>query len=358
MRRLGGLVAALLLLALSACGDPNALRGDRALDALAGALIASEEAGSVSFTMRFSTEGMGTGTDMRAEGAADFDAKTGHLRFTMITPDLSAIDPSEMKESERLQKVYENDPLKAQKAFSEIYGDAPMREITNSLIVADGFSYSKSDGFPFSGEAPAWPGEGKWSKSETSAEDWPVQDVSQITSELMQRFREYITDVHAESSTEEIDGEPAIHYRGSFDLIEAIKEHSGTKESQPSLASMNIKPAQVDVWVQDDRIRRARFEMNAGLLGSMHVQLELFNYGEEVVVSIPPDDEIYDHEAEMERMQREFDAQHLYVDDAEIGTEVRGHFGSSGSHAGIKQAPAPSIRVHRGTVVRSREKRD
>ena len=97
--------------------------------------------------------------------------------------------------------------------------------------------------------------------------------------------------------TEDVRGVSTTHYRGTIDLTKVADGAS------PDMAEEYRKLAQLapstkvpmDVWLGDDGlVRRIRFEQALGDNSTMTMDEELYDFGTEVDVTPPPDDQVVD----------------------------------------------------------------
>lgn len=108
---------------------------------------------------------------------------------------------------------------------------------------------------------------------------------------------------------EEVNGVDTTHYRFSVDLSEAVRELSAEDRAEFESAfaqagGVDVMP--VEAWLSDDGlpIRQVMsFEMaQAGMAGSMRMQIDLTDFGVDVVV-VPPDDVMsFEDEAQLQQM--------------------------------------------------------
>lgn len=118
-----------------------------------------------------------------------------------------------------------------------------------------------------------------------------------------------IADDVTEAGTEEVRGTETTRYDGTIDLERAVEE---SPEEQRDLMRRNIEmlgtsEMPVSVWVDDDGLlRRMTYEMDLSQaqppegageqapLGRMTITMEMFDFGLDVDITPPPEDEVTD----------------------------------------------------------------
>ncbi|HEX5468606.1 MAG TPA: LppX_LprAFG lipoprotein [Gaiellaceae bacterium] len=110
-------------------------------------------------------------------------------------------------------------------------------------------------------------------------------------------FLKGASDDFHEVGSEDVRGEPTTHYAGTIDLQKVAET------APPDVADQYRKLAQLapsskvpmDVWVgEDGLVRKLRFEQKLAEGSSMTMEEELYDYGADVDVSPPDDDEVID----------------------------------------------------------------
>jgi hypothetical protein len=105
---------------------------------------------------------------------------------------------------------------------------------------------------------------------------------------------------------EEVRGVATTHYRASMDLAEALEQAPAEQRAQLEAAFGQLESGAlgdaeipIDVWIDDDDLpRRMRLSMDPMLAaldardGSITMTMELFDYGDDVSIAIPPADEV------------------------------------------------------------------
>lgn len=103
-------------------------------------------------------------------------------------------------------------------------------------------------------------------------------------------------------SEESVRGVDTTHYRGTIEFRRVAKEFPELKESIERLIELStVERVPTDVWVDDDGlIRRMRLDYQNMRFapgqpqGDMTMTMELFDFGADVDVEPPPDDEVID----------------------------------------------------------------
>lgn len=100
---------------------------------------------------------------------------------------------------------------------------------------------------------------------------------------------------------ESVRGVDTTHYQGVIDLRQVAKEFPDAKESIDRIIELTtVDRVPADVWVDGDGfVRRMRLDYQGmrfapGQRGDMTMTMELYDFGAEVDVEPPPDDEVID----------------------------------------------------------------
>jgi LppX_LprAFG lipoprotein len=103
-------------------------------------------------------------------------------------------------------------------------------------------------------------------------------------------------DFHAVGK-EDVRGESTTHYAGTIDLNKVAENApADLAEQYKKLAELAPSPTvPMDVWIGDDGYtHKLRFEQKLAAGSSMTMEEELYDWGTDVNVTVPPDDEVVD----------------------------------------------------------------
>jgi hypothetical protein len=270
--RLTVALAVPLALLVSGCGGGGG--GGSALAAVLSATSKTTEQDSARFRMTITLAGVpGTpGTiEIPAEGELDLEGNRTHLTMT----------------------------------FPEVPGQTGA--LGEMELISDGTTlYLRADALTEAAQAPT-----PWLKADLSTLSPELADLQSLSSgqndpsqalELLRGAGEL-----EEVGTETIDGTETTHYRGTLDMEKAAEVAPPEAREGVRAAVDQAKQAfgtaevPIEVWVgSDDLIRRMRFDYpfppQAG--GSkdsrLILQMELFDFGEPVVIEAPPADQVTD----------------------------------------------------------------
>ena len=255
MRRWMVLIVPVVLL-LAGCGGGGG-KQLTALEIVSRAADATTESGTARFEMTIDTSGAGAGADasIEARGIADMAGK--RMSMTMSIPqagDMEAVlDGSTM---------YMRFPM-----FQQALGvDSPWVSMdVERLAAMQGIDVSQL---------------------QAGANNDPTQ--------ALQALRGASDDL-AEVGSEEVRGVETTHYRGTMDLRKAGEQQGADKEQiERLLAQVGQDTLPMDVWIDDDGLVR-RMRMSPGADGvDVDVDLELFDYGTDETVEVPPPDQVTD----------------------------------------------------------------
>jgi hypothetical protein len=268
MRRLLLPLALLLALAASACGgsDSSSTEGSPssapAAQTVADAGQQSSNAGSAraSFTANFTGTTSGTMT-----GEGEFSNREGHLTLDM----------------------------------SDLGGGA-FGDGTAELTFSDLVYYMK---LPSGSGLPLPPGK-EWVKLDlkklgesTGLDLGQLTQLSQSDPSQALDFLQGASDDFHEVGTEDVRGAPTTHYAGTIDLAKAAENAPAAIAEQyrklAELAPSSKVP--MDVWVgEDGYVHKLRFEQKLTEGASMTMEEELYDFGANVDVSAPPEDQVVD----------------------------------------------------------------
>ena len=138
-----------------------------------------------------------------------------------------------------------------------------------------------------------------------------LQQLNNDPSKSMEMLRGVSEDVE-EVGTEEIRGETTTHYRATMDLEKAAEQAPEAEAMiRAQIKQLGTSTIPVDVWIDDQgRLRRQAFDMDLsnvegadveGAPQSVRMEMELFDFGTEVEIQMPPADEVTDF-AELQGM--------------------------------------------------------
>jgi hypothetical protein len=261
-------LALLLALAASACGGEtgggSAVTGpsSSAQSAVASAGQKSSDVGSAraSFTANFTGATSGTMT-----GEGEFSNREGHLTLDM----------------------------------SDLGGGA-FGDGTVELTFSDLVYYMK---LPQGAGLPLPPGK-EWFKidlkqlGQTQGLDLEqLAQVSQSDPSQALDFLQGASDDFHEVGTEDVRGKPTTHYTGTVDLNKVAENApADLAEQYKKLAELAPSPTvPMDVWIGDDGyVHKLQFEQKLAAGSSMTMEEELYDWGTDVNVTVPSDDEVVD----------------------------------------------------------------
>jgi hypothetical protein len=268
MRRLLLPLALLLALAASACGGETG--GDSAVtgssssaqSAVASAGQKSSDAGSAraSFTANFSGATSGTMT-----GEGEFSNREGHLTLDM----------------------------------SDLGGGA-FGDGTAELTFSDLVYYMK---LPQGAGLPLPPGK-EWFKIDLKqlgqTQGLDLEQLTQLSQSDPSQALDFLqgaSDDFHEVGTENVRGEKTTHFAGTIDLNKVAENApADLAEEYKKLAEQAPSPTvPMDVWIGDDGyVHKLRFEQKLSAGASMTMEEELYDWGTDVNVTVPSDDEAVD----------------------------------------------------------------
>jgi len=268
MRRLLLPLALLLALAASACGGETG--GDSAVtgssssaqSAVASAGQKSSDAGSAraSFTANFSGATSGTMT-----GEGEFSNREGHLTLDM----------------------------------SDLGGGA-FGDGTAELTFSDLVYYMK---LPQGAGLPLPPGK-EWFKIDLKqlgqTQGLDLEQLTQLSQSDPSQALDFLqgaSDNFHEVGTEDVRGEKTTHFAGTIDLNKVAENApADLAEEYKKLAEQAPSPTvPMDVWIGDDGyVHKLRFEQKLAAGASMTMEEELYDWGTDVNVTVPSNDEVVD----------------------------------------------------------------
>jgi hypothetical protein len=269
MRALAALALLCLALAAAACGGSSTAStsgtdtsSNSAQSAVASAGSKSSGAGSAKASFKADFTGVTSGT-MTGEG--EFSQREGHL-----TLDMSGL------------------------------GDGLFGGGQAELVFSDLVYYMK---LPSGSGLPLPPGK-EWVKLDlkklgesTGLDLGQLTQLSQSDPSQALDFLQGASDDFHEVGTEDVRGAPTTHYAGTIDLAKAAENAPADIAEQyrklAELAPSSEVP--MDVWVgEDGYVHKLRFEQKLTEGASMTMEEELYDFGANVDVSAPPEDQVVD----------------------------------------------------------------
>jgi len=260
-----GLLAGIVVAAavtLSACGGGGGGSGDAAvsIDTLRAAASNTQAAESSRFTIDVAVDVAGHPTTITVDGVMAGDGKTGELEVSL-----------------------------------PIVGSIQER-------IVDGVIYMNLGSFP--GAADKFDGK-QWVKldlEQLKQQNGIFADLAdQAESNSPRQGLEYLQGLSGdveELGREDVDGQPATHYRASIDytkVLDALPHASA--ETRDALAKLGSVPA--DVWIDgQDRVVKMHLTIDAsgfgGGAGTAELTMRLSDFGVPLDVQAPPDDQTVD----------------------------------------------------------------
>jgi hypothetical protein len=268
MRRLLLPFVVLLALVAAACGSSGSSSTEGspssapAAQAVASAGQKSSDAGSAraSFTATFTGATSGTMT-----GEGEFSQREGHL--TMDMSDL---------------------------------GGGAFGNGTAELTFSDLVYYMK---LPQGAGLPLPPGK-EWFKIDLKeigqTQELDLEQLTQLSQSDPSQALDFLqgaSDDFHEVGTEDVRGESTTHYAGTIDLNKVAENApADLAEQYKKLAELAPSPTvPMDVWIGDDGyVHKLRFEQKLAAGSSMTIEEELYDWGTDVNVTVPSDDEVFD----------------------------------------------------------------
>jgi hypothetical protein len=263
MRALLALAFLVLALGLTACGSQTAAEPPPQ-DALAVAASKTTDAGTYKAEIVSSIEVAGQSMEMTGTGEFDSDAQRGRASYTASL-------------------AGQDFDLDAVFAFPDMYMRFPV------------------------GLLPGLPGGKSWVKLDLEK---LVRQAGFDFGQLIQagqsdpsqglQFLRGVTDVKA-LGDEDVRGVPTTHYTGVVDLESLAKKDPALKGTIDQLvAQTGLTRIPVEVWVDDENfVRRMKQSFGGATFGpgmqlDMTMTTELYDFGSDVSVEVPPPDEVVD----------------------------------------------------------------
>ena len=264
MKRRGALIGFVIVLAfgVAACGGGGSGEAAVSIETLQTAASNSQAAESSRFTMEMTVDGMGDSLAITADGVASGDGKNGQITMSM-----------------------------------PIVGTIEQR-------IVDGVMYMDLGSFPGMPDRFA----GKWVKLDpeqlkddprfgTAFSELANQAESNSPKQGLEYLRGLSGDVQ-DLGQEDVNGQPATHYRASIDYSKLADELPGvTDEAREQFAQLGTVPA--DIWIDgQDRVVKLHLTMDGasfgGESGTVDMTMEITEFGVPVDVQAPPADQVVD----------------------------------------------------------------
>lgn len=283
--RAASLVVAVAL--LSACGQPGNPSEGSSLDGTSAQLVAASadattEAGTALMTMQMTMTMPQGQVTMDAEGAYDFANNKGEMFMTMELPE----EAGGMGGTQTIDMVFED---------LVVYMKYPMMS-------------------QFSPEAKPWIRMDLEAMGRESGMDFGsmMQSGTSDPSQMLEWLRGVSGDVEVVGE-EEVRGAPAIHYKGTIDFNKVADQAPAEVRDRlrASISTMResigASTVPFDVWI-DEQGRAVRMQQSFTFTGgesdgaSMSMTVDIFDFGTEVDVRIPPASQTSDFQDAMGSM--------------------------------------------------------
>lgn len=263
MRALLALAFLVLALGFTACGSQTAAEPPPQ-DALAVAASKTTDAGTYKAEIVSSIEVAGQSMEMTGTGEFDSDAQRGRASYTASL-------------------AGQDFDLDAVFAFPDMYMRFPV------------------------GLLPGLPGGKSWVKldleklgRQAGFDFGQLMQAGQSDPSQGLQFLRGVTDVKA-LGDEDVRGVPTTHYTGVVDLESLAKKDPALKGTIDQLvAQTGLTRIPVEVWVDDENfVRRMKQSFEGATFGpgmqlDMTMTTELYDFGSDVNVEVPPPDEVVD----------------------------------------------------------------
>ena len=251
----------------------------KTIDPVSAAVTKSEDAGGAKFALTV-TATPPTGQAVTVDANGVFDGQSADVTTDLSGALAAAGAPSGTSGQIEIRYLQENgDPV--------IYANAPAL----SAMIPGGATWVRLD-------------------LETLGKSFGV-DLSQFLGQSAQNPSDALSLLESIGSvdkvgTETIDGVSTTHYTADIDATkvadQAASQIGGALgqriQSAVSNASATPAPIPVDVWIGDDGlVRRVVLDLSGthdGQTGSLHLQLDISDYGTPVNVTAPPSSDVFD----------------------------------------------------------------
>jgi hypothetical protein len=263
MRAVLALAFLVLALGLTACGSQTAAEPPPQ-DALAVAASKTTDAGTYKAEIVSSIEAAGQSMEMTGTGEFDSDAQRGRASYTASL-------------------AGQDFDMDAVFAFPDMYMRLPV------------------------GLLPGLPGGKSWVKldlerlgRQAGFDFGQLMQAGQSDPSQGLQFLRGVTDVEA-LGDEDVRGVPTTHYTGVVDLESLAKKDPALKGTIDQLvAQTGLRHIPVEVWVDDENfVRRMKQSFEGATFGpgmqlDMTMTTDLYEFGSDVNVEVPPPDEVVD----------------------------------------------------------------
>ena len=289
MKKIRAIAVGLVALSLGAsCGQPGTSLDENGAALIAASADATTDAGSARISMQM-TMSMPEGQSvpqgdltMNAEGAYDFANRLGEMSMTMELPEQAG----QMAGPQTIDMIFED---------LVIYMKYPMMTQlapgAKTWIRMDLEKMAESTGMDFGAM---------------------MQSGSSDPSQMLEWLRGVSGDVQVVGE-EEVRGAPATHYKGNIDFNKVADQapEQLRKQMKASIDAMTeaigTDTLPFEVWIDEQgrAIRMAQsfdFEQGATAGASMSMTIDIFDFGTEVDIEIPPASETTDFQELMGSM--------------------------------------------------------
>jgi hypothetical protein len=267
-------LTAVVTLVLTGCGTQES-----PVTLLAAAGTQTQEAGTAQFSLTQDFEGGPIdGQSVEATGAIDFAEQRGHLEF-----DLSSLAPTGTPAAG-------NTTFRAVFDGTTVYMQLPIPGLPTPWVVIDASELEGLEGL----------------EQLNSFSNDPTQTFA---------FLKGASDDIEEVGTEDVRDASTTHYRMTVNLEQAAEEapEEAKKFLEQQIEVLGTDELPMDVWLDDEgRVRRQSFQIDLSQLdleaagatpppgapsemtGTITTTTEYYDFGSEVVVEIPPADQVTD----------------------------------------------------------------
>lgn len=261
-----------LALALAACAEDGG-----GLGRVAEAATTTTDAQTARFSVATELEGtddpmLAEAGSTQGEGVIDFEANRGQL--TMQLPDMSGAMPDDAPAD----------------------GEDPMADLPSELVTVFDADVVYTQVATEEGM--------RWLRIDVTEMAGGAQTGNQDPTAGLELLRG--ADDVEEVGEEEVRGDATTHYRATLDLERARDEAPEEQRAamDQAIAQLGSNELPVEVWLdEEDRVRRMRYAIDlaqmeidaagdAALQGTITTTMEFWDFGVEVDVSPPPDEEV------------------------------------------------------------------
>ena len=295
--RLAALAIASVLLVATGCGSNEAApRTPPAGDATGGGEVATAPDGSTAATPE---------DRLAAAPAATIAAGSARTTFVATVVDMGGPGSGAVTFGGEGEIDFENQQASSRSDLSELLRHGGVDDVDGEMesVVDGAVSYVRSPFFATMVGAPT-----PWVRIDPAAlESVTGMDMAQLsglTSNDPKAQLAFLAGV-VEGSVEEVGagevrGTPTTRLRARVDLRKAVEDTGAVSDRrtfEQFVASVGGGELAVEVDLDgDDRVRQLAYEhrLPAGGGGHQRIELEYFDFGADVAISIPPDDQVTD----------------------------------------------------------------